>query len=114
VITERATFLMDVATAGLVGPTVVVKMTVRLTSVPKIFQKLLAGTGVAAEGVRNAVLATNPTTKDTRANLEIKIVTIHAKSNEESHTQSDSVNGVQVVRNGFDRSLLRLSVIEML
>jgi hypothetical protein len=76
VITERATFLIDAVTTGLVGPTVVAKTAVRLTSVPKIFQKVVAGAWVPAEGVRNAVLTANPTINDTRANLDMKLITI--------------------------------------
>jgi hypothetical protein len=67
--TERATFLTVVATMGLVAPAVVANTAVRLASVPKILQKVLAGAGVVLDGVRNAVLAANPTINDIRANL---------------------------------------------
>jgi hypothetical protein len=67
--TDGAAFLMVEVTTGLVAPAVVANTVVRLTSVPKIFQKVLAGAGVVADGVRNAVLAANPTIKDIRANL---------------------------------------------
>ena len=66
---EMATFLTAVVTVGLVTPAVVANTVVRLTSLPKIFQKVLAGAGVVADGTRNAVFAANPTISDMKANL---------------------------------------------